>query len=121
MYFSRNNALRKPATETEEKEETKTEVIGWKTDLFNDTKEENKISKEGKKEENKIIKEENKEENKISKEENTNARDDTKNIFNKEKEKNNEEVEVGTRDSKTLVLYIQHFLDNKFTERYGEL
>ena len=116
MYISRNNALRKPATETEEKEETKTEVIGWKTDLFNNTKEQ-----EENKEENKISKEDNKEENKISKEENTNARDDTKNIFNKEKEKNNEEVEVGTRDSKTLVLYIQHFLDNKFTERYGEL
>ena len=80
MYISRNNALRKPATGTELKEDTKTEVIGWKTDLYN-------------------------EENKISKEENTSARDDTKNIFNKEEEKNNEEVEVGTGDSKTLVLH----------------
>ena len=82
MYISRNIALRKLATETEVKEDTKTEVFGWKTDLYNNTKEENK-----------------------SKEENNNARDDIKDIFNKRKEKNNEEVEVGTRDSMALVLH----------------
>ena len=65
-YISRHNALRKPVTGTEVKEDIKSGVIGWKTDLDNES-EEKKANK---------------------------AKDDNKDIFNQKLEKNTEEVEV---------------------------
>ena len=66
--ISRHNALRKPATGTEVKED-----IGLNTDLNTDSKE-----------------------SKTSEEKESKARDDNKDIFNKKQEKNNEGVEVGS-------------------------
>ena len=68
-YISRHDALRKPATGTDVKEDIKTGV----RDPNNDTKE-----------------------NKTNKEKENKARDDNKDIFNKKQEKHNDRVEVGS-------------------------